>query len=185
MTEADRFRVSIWMARCAVAAAIVSANPFLSSAQPGAPNGEWPTYGGDLYSSKYAPLDRINKDNVGELEVVWRWVTADARLSVTTPSGEWFASSREIFNELQRRDPNRWRGGLPPRLGSLKATPLMVGGVLYLNTPLYQAAAIDAATGETIWVHNPKSYEAGTPTMTLQWNARGVARWSDGAEARI
>ena len=40
----------------------------------------------------------------------------------------------------------------------------MVGGLLYLNTPLSVGAAIDARTGATRWVYNPKSYEAGTTT---------------------
>ena len=41
----------------------------LASAQQGAPeNGEWPTYGGDLGSSKYSPLDQIDAANFGGLE---------------------------------------------------------------------------------------------------------------------
>src|SRR3954469_14182669 len=34
--------------------------------------GEWPTYGGDLASTRYSPLDQINKDNFSKLEVAWR-----------------------------------------------------------------------------------------------------------------
>ncbi len=45
------------------------------SAQKGAPNGEWPTYGGDLASTRYAPLDQITKDNFGDLEIAWRFKT--------------------------------------------------------------------------------------------------------------
>jgi quinoprotein glucose dehydrogenase len=41
----------------------------------GAPNGEWRTYGGDLRSTRYAPLDQINKDNFSKLEVAWRFKT--------------------------------------------------------------------------------------------------------------
>ena len=41
--------------------------------QYGTANGEWPYYGGDLGSTRYAPLDQINRDNVSELEIVWRW----------------------------------------------------------------------------------------------------------------
>lgn len=47
-----------------------------TSAQPaGAPPAgeEWRTYGSDLYSSKYSPLDQINADNVSQLQVAWRW----------------------------------------------------------------------------------------------------------------
>ena len=41
----------------------------------GAANGEWRTYGADLRSTRYAPLDQINKDNFSKLEVAWRFKT--------------------------------------------------------------------------------------------------------------
>ena len=41
------------------------------------------------------------------------------------------------------------------------------------------AARRHAATGRTIWVYNPKSYESGTTTMSVMWNQRGVAYWSE------
>ena len=34
----------------------------------------------------------------------------------------------------------------------------MVGGRLFINMPTSQAASIDARTGETLWVYNPKTY---------------------------
>ena len=37
--------------------------------------GEWRTYGGDLRSTRYSPLDQINKDNFSSLEVAWRFKT--------------------------------------------------------------------------------------------------------------
>jgi glucose dehydrogenase len=42
-------------------------------AQSGAPNGEWRYYGGDAGSTRYAPLDQINKQNVKDLRIAWRW----------------------------------------------------------------------------------------------------------------
>ena len=36
---------------------------------------EWPTYGGDLASTRYSPLDQITKDNFNTLEVGWRFKT--------------------------------------------------------------------------------------------------------------
>jgi quinoprotein glucose dehydrogenase len=32
----------------------------------------WPTYGGNLASQRYSPLDQINKDNFKDLEIAWR-----------------------------------------------------------------------------------------------------------------
>ena len=153
-------------------------------AQNGAPpNGEWPTYGGDLGSTKYSPLDQLDRNNFSDLEIAWRWTSADGFLGLTMPDGsEWWADSRLIFEELNRRDPNLWRGGLPPTITNFKATPIMVGGRLFINMPTSQAASIDARTGETLWVYNPKTYESGTTTMSARWNQRGVAYWSDGPE---
>jgi quinoprotein glucose dehydrogenase len=36
---------------------------------------EWNTYGGDLASHRYSPLDQINADNFNKLEVAWRFKT--------------------------------------------------------------------------------------------------------------
>jgi quinoprotein glucose dehydrogenase len=37
---------------------------------------EWKTYGADLASTRYAPLDRINKDNFSKLQIAWRLNTS-------------------------------------------------------------------------------------------------------------
>jgi glucose dehydrogenase len=148
--------------------------------------GEWPTYGGDLASTKYSPLDQITAANFGSLKLAWRAKSPDGFLSLTLPNGsEWSADSKTIFDELNRLDPKRWRDAQPPFVANFKATPLMVGGTLYLNTPASVGAAFDARTGALKWVYNPKSYESGTTTMTLRWNQRGVAYWTDGTAERI
>jgi quinoprotein glucose dehydrogenase len=153
---------------------------------PSTARGEWPTYGGDLGSSKYAPLDQINKENFSKLRIAWRTKSPDAMLTMSIPGGgEWMADSKTIFAELNRIDPRRWRDGAPPFTSNFKATPLMVGGVLYLNSPTSVGEAVDAATGATRWVYNPKSYESGTTTMSARWNQRGVAYWTDGEQERI
>ena len=37
------------------------------------PDSEWRMLGRDLAYTRYSPLDQINADNVGRLEVAWRW----------------------------------------------------------------------------------------------------------------
>src|SRR4051812_29810777 len=51
------------------------AAPTSVGAQTGTKNGEWRTYGGDLGSTRYAPLDQINRDNFSKLQVAWRFKT--------------------------------------------------------------------------------------------------------------
>ena len=169
----------------ALAFVVAAATP--AGAQYGArADGEWPTYGGDLGNTKYSPLDQITAENFDALEIVWRWRSADGFLSKSDAAGgELWADSRLIFDELDREDPDRWRDREAPYVGRFKATPLMVGGRLFVNMPTSVGAAVDARTGETLWVFNPKSYEAGTTTMTARWIQRGVAYWTDGSAERV
>ena len=164
------------------ALAVLGSALFQAPARPSTATGEWPTYGGDLASTKYSPLEQITPERFASLRVAWRAPSPDGVLTMTTADGgEWTASANEVLAELSRVDPKRWRDNQPPIVGNFKATPLMVGGTLYLNTPLSIGAAVDAETGRTKWVYNPRSYEAGTTTMTLRWNQRGVAYWRDSA----
>jgi quinoprotein glucose dehydrogenase len=165
---------------------VISALGAQAPVQPLTANGEWPTYGGDLANSKYSPLDQITAANFAKLTIAWRMKSPDGFLSLTLPDGtEWSADSKAIFDELNRIDPKRWRDGQPPFVQNYKATPLMVGGTLYVNTPSSVGAAYDARTGALKWVYNPKSYEAGTTTMSLRWNQRGVAYWQAGGDERV
>ena len=138
---------------------------------------------GDAWGTKYAPFDQINGDNFGDLEVAWRWRSADTHLPYESEQGVSLVEAETLFDLLEAADPDRWV--TRPSIGRLSATPLMVDGVLYLATPLYQAAAIDARTGETLWVHNPRVYESGSPPLPAPWNHRGVAYWEEGDDARI
>ena len=63
------------VARLTVPVIVLLGTTLLLSAQSGAKNGEWPTYGGDLGSTRYSPLDQINRDNFSKLEVAWRFKT--------------------------------------------------------------------------------------------------------------
>ena len=118
---------------------------------------EWRTYGGTYASARYSPLDQIDRTNVGQLRVAWRWRSPDHDVMARDPLIETFVN---------------------------EGTPLMVGGVLYVSTSLSQVAAIDAATGQTLWTHDPEVWKLGTPP-NHGWVHRGVAHWSDGREARI
>ena len=97
--------------------------------------GQWPAYAGTYAAARYSPLTQINRDNAKNLHVVWRWKSPDAVIRDAKPE-----IGPGYVNE---------------------STPLMVDGVLYTSTSLSQVAAIDAATGETKWVFDPKVYENG------------------------
>ena len=63
-------RVTQWMAGFALAMAITGS---LQAADPQGKPGEWRYYGSDAASTKYSPLDLINRDNVKDLRIAWRW----------------------------------------------------------------------------------------------------------------
>ena len=56
----------------------------------------------------------------------------------------------------------------------------MIDGVLYTSTSGSQAAAIDAETGETLWIYDPRSWASGRPPNN-GFLHRGVAAWTDGS----
>ncbi|MDA7683661.1 PQQ-binding-like beta-propeller repeat protein [bacterium] len=137
--------------------------PLIVFAQSGSNDGEWPSYAADTGSTKYTALDQINADNFADLEIAWRWSSVDADLD---------------FEGLLDSDADI-------NFGRLQATPLMIDGVIYMLTALNQVAALDAVSGEMLWVHDPKVYLSGTPISPLGFHHRGVAWWSDGEESRI
>ena len=176
------------MAVVAVAGWLV-ASP--ASAQHGATGGEWRSYAGDTGSTKYSPLDQITAENFRDLEVRWHWRSVDTHLVHSTEVGNSLIPADALFDILREEEPDRWtvwdgvtQSQSRPSIRSLVATPLMANGVLYVSTPLYQAVAIDARTGETLWVHDPRAYESGTPAIA-GWRHRGVAYWEHDGQARI
>jgi len=67
----------------------------------------------------------------------------------------------------------------------LEATPLMVKGVVYSTAGTRRAVvALDAASGEMLWMHAEQEGARGQ-AAPRQLSGRGLAYWSDGREARI
>ena len=119
--------------------------------------GEWTHYGGNAASHKYSPLDQINKDTIGKLAIAWRWASPDNAVVEANPTA---------------------------RPGGYADTPLMVKGVLYTVTSLGQIAAINPATGQSIWVVDPGNWKTGRPG-NLGYVHRGLSYWSDGKIERL
>ncbi|AYQ92342.1 pyrroloquinoline quinone-dependent dehydrogenase [Burkholderia gladioli] len=136
-------------------------------AAPGYGGGEveWPQYAADQASSKYLPVDRINPGNVRHLVQKWVWDSPDNAIVAQANAG-----------------------GMKLWPNANEATPLMAGGRLYVITSLSEIAAIDAATGKTLWVFNPKSYLGADGTSfvyppNIGFVQRGVSYWKhDGVE---
>ena len=138
-------------------------------ARPSTATGEWPTYGGDLASTKYSPLDQITAANFASLKVAWRAQSPDGVPEHddcrTAASGRRTRSA--IFDELSRdrsealaRQPAAVRRELQGDAadGRRRAVPQ--------HAARRSAPPSTRGPARTLWVYNPKSYEAGTTTMS-------------------
>jgi quinoprotein glucose dehydrogenase len=115
-------------------------------------DGEWPTYGGDLGSTRYAPLEQINASNFGSLEVAWRFSVANMGPTPET---------------------------------RFQSTPLVVDGVLYTTGGTRRAVtALDAATGEQLWVFGLNEGARGEEAPR-QLSGRGLSFWQRGDDKRV
>jgi quinoprotein glucose dehydrogenase len=146
--------------------------PGLALAQKGAPDGEWPTYGGDLGHTRYSALGQISAENFSDLEVAWRfktdnfgpnpeyrfqstplmvngtiYTTAGSRRAVVALD----AITGEILWQYSMREGER--GANSPRQLSGRGLSFWQEGedsrIIYV-TPGYRMVALDAGTGNPI-----------------------------------
>ncbi len=143
-----RLEVMIHGAAIAIAAALLGCEAAPPLATGGATAG-WPIYGGDAGGSRFSPLDQISRENVRLLEEAWRIRTGD--LDVEPP---------------------------PPGHMAFQATPILVGNLLILPTPLGRVLALDPETGAERWRFDATVESRRYPEFT----SRGVAAWTDAAE---
>ncbi|HEY8538898.1 MAG TPA: pyrroloquinoline quinone-dependent dehydrogenase [Steroidobacteraceae bacterium] len=116
------------------------ASLLVASAFANAAETEWPTYGHDPGGMRFSPLEQITPANVSQLEPAWTY------------------HLRKTKNGVQ-----------PSRFLPSQVTPLVVAGVMYLTSPYNEVIALDAATGEEIWVFDTR--EVGQPAR------RGLEYW--------
>ena len=118
---------------------------------------DWPAYSGDKASTKYSPLDQINKDTVGKLSIAWRQSGVPEELKAIWPNAN---------------APTNWQN-----------TPIMVGGLLYMSSGVGNVVALDAETGKVVWYDVPQQTDGRAPPRSS--STRGVAYWANGDDSRI
>ena len=141
-----------WIARVGVLGFLLASATVATRGQTPAKAGEWTTYGADLASTRYSPLDQVNADNFGKLQLAWRFKTDSF-------------GPRAEFN--------------------FQATPLMANGRLFTVAGTRRAAvALDATTGEVLWMHSIDEGKRGEAAPRLL-SGRGLSYWTDGQEERV
>jgi len=119
---------------------------------------DWPAYGGDKASTKYSPLDQIDRVNIKALTIAWRRSGLPEELRTLYPDAQAPANYQH--------------------------TPLVVDGLLYMSTAVGVVMALEPTTGKTVWYDtlpprpDGQGPSRGGPT-------RSLAYWSDGKDARI
>ncbi|MCZ6708987.1 MAG: PQQ-binding-like beta-propeller repeat protein [Gammaproteobacteria bacterium] len=98
--------------------------------------GSWIAHGMDFTENRFSPLTQINRDNVGELGLVWH-----------KDLGTFHAQ---------------------------EATPLVVDGLMIFPTAWNIVFAVDAASGETRWIYDPKVDRGRIGTIWAPFS-RGIA----------
>jgi len=164
-----RKTVSVWIITLLAMGLLLRTS---ASAQSGAKNGEWRSYGADVGNTHYSPLDQINASNFNKLTVAWAFKTDNlgprpeyqfegtplmangvlystagtrrAVIALDAATGEllWTHSEREAA-----------RGAAAPRQLSGRGLAYWTDGreerILYV-TPGYRLLALDAKTGVPI-----------------------------------
>lgn len=118
---------------------------------PVADNLAWTTVGGDAGHLRHAAIRQLTPDTVGHLEQAWVYRTGEAQRH-----GDRLTDSK------------------------FQATPILAAGRLVLCTPFNRVIALDPATGQEIWAHDP---EIDTSVRYANsFNCRGVAAWRAATE---
>ena len=157
MAHAKRLLAVLTLSAAAATTAVVasqSPQPPFDSAQ--GKQTEWRYYGGNKGFTRYSALDQINRDNVKSLRIAWRRPAVNDKMIAAFPDTR----------------PNSY----------LRATPIMIDGVLYTQDAHGLVIALDGETGRTIW-EQPfgRDLEDARGAST-----RGVDHWPSGnGNARI
>ncbi len=131
----------------AIAACTLPATPLAAQGQ-----GDWASYGRDESHARHSPLRQITPANVASLKRLWSYHMRPAGAAADQAP-------------LPDGVPQKFRTGF----SASEATPLVIGGTMYLSTPYRRVVALDAATGREKWVFAfPGNDQAST---------RGVAYW--------
>ena len=98
--------------------------------------GAWPTYNGDYSGRRYSALTEINQATVKDLKLAWSYQLNTGNSPDTQTGGEGPVPAEGVPVDSSAR--------------IVKASPLMVNGVLYFSTPDH-VWAVDARDGHELW----------------------------------
>ena len=136
---------------------------------------DWPMYSRNLAGTRFSPLTEINTGNVARLNQAWSvQLTQPAGRRGGGPPAGGAAQTGRGAGGAGNPAAGQGRGAAVDALGATgsnpQATPIVVGGVMYLPARGNQVLAIEAHTGKEVWRY------VMPPGMST--TARGVAYWA-------
>ena len=124
--------------------------------------GDWPSYGRTSENYRFSPLDQVNKDNVGQLQLVWARalepgnmesapLELDGVLFIASPGDvvqAIDAATGDLIWEYRRQLPDR---STLNSIAEAKRGIALYEGNVYLATWDDHIVALDAKTGQVAW----------------------------------
>ena len=111
----------------------------------------WPEHGGDPGGARFSTLDKINRDNVQDLEVAWRYRTGDGEGPI-----------QDVVSY------------------GLQGTPILLtaeaGGFLVMCSAFDEVVALNPVNGDVAWSFDP---DVDREDRNAQYKCRGVTQWTD------
>ncbi|MFM1887292.1 MAG: hypothetical protein RL026_2449 [Pseudomonadota bacterium] len=137
--------------------------------------GDWPTYGHDAGGQRHSPLTQITVDNVATLQPAWTYRMRPA--NTAAPAVSQADAAQRVAEGVAPQPPAAGPPGrrrANSRFSQSQATPLVVGGRMFLSTPYSRVVALEPETGKELWVYAVPG--PGQPSL------RGVEYWPGDAK---
>ena len=138
--------------------------------------GDWLNWRRTLDGQGYSPLDQINRENVGNLQLAWSWAMQPGTDEVTplVHDGVMYVPSRSGVQALDAATGDfLWeharRRAVPAdedlpinrRPGMARRSIAIYGDRIFAGTSRAELIALDARTGELVWEHQVADSELG------------------------
>ena len=152
--------------------------------------GEWPMYGRDYANTRFSPLDQINTDNASNLKLAYSFQLGSLRSNESSPlvigdtmyvTTSW--GPRYVYAINAATGERKWtyEPEIPEDVLQFACCDVNNRGVSFSDGKIFvgrldgKLAALDAATGEEIWVADVVDYKQGSVITSPPLIVRNMA----------
>ena len=162
MMIAIRFSLSVYFLAALLAGCASTKPDMTTAAIASAENGEWPSFGRDYSNRRYSPLAQINRDNIEQLALAWRYdsgiaasfqatpIVVDGVMYLSLPYNDLVALDARSGKELWRYRHQR-RADWKLCCGPANRGVAVGYGKVVMGTVDARLLALDVKTGKVLW----------------------------------